>query len=126
MERFNSKKGLILIKVRIAGKVRTEDAFFALDTGATKTVINTDLLKRIGYSENDYSESLYSTTGSGKEKTHLVKIKSLEAFGRTKRNFQVLSHQLPITTFVEGLLGLDFLRKARIVIDFQSGSISFE
>jgi predicted aspartyl protease len=58
MERLDSKKGLILIKVRIAGKVRTEDAVFALDTGATKTVINTDLLHRIGYSETDYSDSL--------------------------------------------------------------------
>jgi predicted aspartyl protease len=126
MEHFDSNKGLILIKVRIAGKVRTEDAVFALDTGATKTVINTDLLHRIGYSERDYSDSLYITTGSGKEKTHLVKVKAFEAFGKTKRNFQVLSHQLPITTFIEGLLGLDFLRKARITIDFLAGSIYFE
>ena len=79
MEQFDSNKGLILIKFRIAGKVRTEDAFFAF-----------------------------------------------EAFGKTKRNFQVLSHQLPVTTFVEGLLGLDFLRKARLTIDFHSGSICLE
>jgi predicted aspartyl protease len=126
MEHFDSNKGLILIKVKITGKVRTEDAVFALDTGATKTVVNTDLLHRIGYSESDYSDSLYITTGNGKEKTHLARIKAFEAFGRTKRNFQVLSHQLPVTTFVEGLLGLDFLRKARITIDFNSGSIRFE
>ncbi|MEI6435989.1 MAG: retropepsin-like aspartic protease [Bacteroidota bacterium] len=126
MERFDSKKGLILIQVRITGKGRTEDAVFALDTGAAKTVINADLLHRIGYSENDYSESVYITTGSGKEKTHLVKVQAFEAFGKTKRNFQVLSYQLPVTTFVEGLLGLDFLRKTRITIDFLSGSISLE
>jgi predicted aspartyl protease len=126
MERFDSRQGLILVKVKITGKTRTEEAIFALDTGATKTVINSDLLHRIGYTEKDYSESLFITTGSGKEKTHILKVKEFEAFGMVKQNFKVLSHQLPITTFVEGLIGLDFLRKATLNIDFRKGTICLE
>lgn len=47
MEYFDSKKGLILIKVSVTGITRTEDAWFALDTGASTTVINRSLLERV-------------------------------------------------------------------------------
>ena len=126
MEQFDKRQGLILIKVRVHGTVRTEEAIFALDTGATKTVINRDLLLRIGYGKGSYSESLIITTGSGKESTNIVKIKSIEAIGKTRQNFNVLAYQLPVTTFVEGLLGLDFLRNTRVIVDFLHGNIIVE
>jgi hypothetical protein len=40
------KTGFILIKVSVSGAKRTEDACFALDTGATTTVINRSLLEK--------------------------------------------------------------------------------
>jgi hypothetical protein len=35
----------------------------------------------------------------------------------------VLSHALPPTTGIDGLLGLDFLRGSVLTIDFQNGQI---
>ena len=126
MDQFDSKRGLILVKVTVAGIKRTEDAWFALDTGATTTVINRSLLQRIGYSAKDFNNSIFITTGSGKEKTALLPVKKIVALGQTRLRFKVLAFQLPSTTFVDGLLGLDFLRKRKITLDFISGKIMLD
>jgi len=126
MEFFDSKKGLILIKVSVTGTTRTEDAWFALDTGASTTVINRSLLERIGYTGKDFSDYIFITTGSGKEKTSIMPVKKIVALGQTRVKFKVLAFELPPTTFVDGLLGLDFLRKKKITIDFLSGKIEIE
>lgn len=123
MEPFDAKQGLILVKVTVTGVKRTEDAWFALDTGATTTVINRSLLDRIGYTGTDFNSSIYITTGSGKEKTAILPVKKNTALGNTRLRFKVLAFQLPPTTFVDGLLGLDFLRKRKITLDFISGKI---
>ena len=123
METFDAKKGLILVRVTVIGIKRTEDAWFALDTGATTSVINRSLLQRIGYTTNDFGTSLIITTGSGKEKTSVLPVKKIEALGQSRSKFTVLAFQLPSTTFVDGLLGLDFLRKCKITIDFVEGRI---
>lgn len=51
---FESRKGLLLVKVKITGILRSEQTVFALDTGATKTLINVDLLNRIGYNDKAF------------------------------------------------------------------------
>jgi predicted aspartyl protease len=122
-DHFDSRKGLILVKVKITGTLRSEQTVFALDTGATKTLINVDLLKRVGYTHKDFQETLMITTGSGKEQSHLLQVRSIEGLGIVKRNFSILAFQLPVTTFVEGLLGLDFFRGRRLTINFSDGSI---
>jgi predicted aspartyl protease len=120
---FESRKGLILVKVKITGMLRSEQTVFALDTGATKTLVNIDLLNRIGYNEKDFRESLMITTGSGKEQSHIIPIRSIESLSILKRNFSVLAFQLPVTTFVDGLLGLDFFRNKKLTINFSDGFI---
>lgn len=107
----------------ITGPTRTEDAWFALDTGATTTVVNRSLLQRVGYSGKDFSNSIVITTGSGKEKTAILPVKKIAALGQTRVKFKVLAFQLPATTFVDGLIGLDFLRRRKLIIDFVAGRI---
>jgi len=58
---FEPKKGLILVPVTIKGTVNTVNAVFVLDTGASLTVINNDVLLRAGYKKEDYIETENST-----------------------------------------------------------------
>jgi hypothetical protein len=39
-------------------------------------------------------------------------------------NFPVICHDLPAALHVDGLLGLDFVRRYRLSVDFQAGFIS--
>ena len=50
---FNSKNGLIVVPVTIKGPKLIVDANFVLDTGATFTVINSEVLYKAGYKNDD-------------------------------------------------------------------------
>jgi hypothetical protein len=46
------------------------------------------------------------------------------AMGQERTDFPVLAHTLPPSASVDGLLGLDFLRRQIVTIDFRRGIIS--
>ena len=120
---FDNKKGLIIVRVRIKGPLKVYEGFFALDTGATTSLINSKILELIGYKDKDITDTIPFTTGSGKEKAKIIKVKSIIALGITKVHFNVISHQLPVTTYVDGLIGLDFFIGKKLTIDFIKGEI---
>jgi predicted aspartyl protease len=120
---FDNKKGLIIVRVRIKGPLKEYEGFFALDTGATTTLINSQILEAIGYTDINVIDKITFTTGSGKEKAKIIKVQSIIALGITKTNFKVISHQLPLTTYVDGLLGIDFLKGKKLTLDFVKGEI---
>lgn len=65
-------------------------------------------------------------TGSGVEFTPRVVVKKVEILGRSLKNFPILCHTLPPSATVDGLLGLDFFRGLRLVVDLQIGTITFD
>ena len=69
-------------------------------------------------------ERVQVTTGSGVEFAVRLTVGSITALGRTLKNFPVLCHSLPAGIMVDGLLGLDFFRGARLAIDFRKGIVS--
>ena len=46
-------------------------------------------------------------------------VSRIDALGITLRDFQVTVHELPASLAIKGLLGLDFLRDTRLIIDFR-------
>jgi predicted aspartyl protease len=83
-----------------------------LDTGATCSTLNWDILVAVGYDPAKTKGRIKVTTGSGIEYLPLVKIKKLVAWGKERKRFPILCHTLPPSATVDGLLGLDFLRQA--------------
>ena len=51
---------------------------------------------------------------------------SLEVLGMTKPRFEVIAHALPVSTGVDGVLGLDFVRGHLLTIDLIQGWVSLE
>jgi predicted aspartyl protease len=96
----------------------------ALDTGATKTLINVAHLVSLGYEPSNESNRVQVTTGSGIEFAPLVKLQRVMALGQERTDLPVLAHTLPPTTGIDGLLGLDFLRERLLEIDFRKGRLS--
>jgi predicted aspartyl protease len=96
----------------------------ALDTGATSTLINSEIMVLLGYDPAASPDRIQVTTGSGVEFCPRVTVQRLEALGKSINDFPVLSHTLPPTSQVDGLLGLDFFRGFQISIDFRNGTIT--
>jgi predicted aspartyl protease len=121
---FDGKQGLVVVRAQVTGPTGIAVVRLALDTGATRTVVNAGLLVAVGYDPAATLERTEVTTGSGVEFAALVTISQIVALGRKLTGFPVLAHTLPPSAGVDGVLGLDFLRGQVLWIDFQNGQLT--
>jgi predicted aspartyl protease len=123
---FDPKEGLIIVPTRLWGPTGDTVVQLALDTGATESMVNWDVVVLVGYDPAVVSERVQMTTGSGIEFVPRIVIEKVEALGRERQNLPVLCHTLPPSATVDGVLGLDFFREQRLVLDFRSGLVIVE
>ncbi|MBM3234799.1 hypothetical protein FJZ31_00710 [Candidatus Poribacteria bacterium] len=123
---FDPKKGLIIVPTRLWGPSGDTVVRLALDTGATGSAVNWDVIVLLGYEPAKVPERILMTTGSGVEFVPRVAIEKIESLGQERWDFPVLCHTLPPSATVDGVLGLDFFREHRLVLDFRVGLVTFE
>ena len=123
---FDARRGLIVVPTRISGPSGDVVALLALDTGATTTLLNWGIAVMLGYDPAATPNRLQVTTGSGVEFVPEITLHSLAALGRVRQSFPALCHTLPPSATVDGVLGLDFLRDERLVVDFRRGEVVLE
>jgi predicted aspartyl protease len=121
--RFRANQGLFVIPVEMFGPAGPAILRCALDTGATSTLVNTAMVVALGYDPASSTDEIEITTGSGVEIAPRVIIDRVSALGSVREGFPILSHTLPPNAGIDGLLGLDFLRGRKLVIDFGEGEI---
>ena len=121
---FNPLRGLIVVQAKVFGPSGSIVLRLALDTGATRTMINVAPLTTIGYDLALALDRVQVTTGSGIEDVPRLLVTQFQALGQTRENFPVLAHTLPPSASIDGLLGLDFLHGQILTIDFLQGDIS--
>lgn len=124
--RFNGSEGLIVVDVRITGPGGVVAAKMALDTGAARTMVNADILRFAGYDAGASAERTRVTTASGVEFMPCITVTRLSALRHQRRKIVVVSHTLPPSASVHGLLGLDFFRGRILTIDFVRDWIRME
>ena len=67
---FDPRQGLVVIRARIWGPLDSAFVRLALDTGATRTLINESIIRVLGFPADTVSERVQVITGSGIESTH--------------------------------------------------------
>jgi predicted aspartyl protease len=96
----------------------------ALDTGASLTIIPNDIMGQLGYDPaNPAVDRQRIVTGSGIEYAPRTVVRSASAIGQKVAHLEVLCHDLPPESGVDGLLGLNFLRQFKLTIRFRKGII---
>ena len=123
---FDASGGLITTQVHLASASIETSALLALDTGAEMSLVNRDILEYLGYDPSMSTEHVQITTGSGVELVPKITLMRIDALGQECSDFPVLCHTLPPSATVDGLLGLDFLRDKRLVLDFRAGLITLD
>jgi len=95
-----------------------------LDTGASLTIVATDIMAQLGYDPaNPSLDRQRIVTGSGIEYAPRTAVRSATAIGQKVINLDVLCHDLPPESGVDGLLGLSFLKHFKLTIRFRKGII---
>jgi len=120
---FNPVRGLIIVPATVSGPAGDVALRLALDTGATETVISRSVLMRAGY-RLSAAPTVPVIMGGGAVPVPLVLLDKLEALGQTQTGLTIQAHTLPASLAIDGVLGLDFIRKQRLVVDFRTGQIS--
>lgn len=121
---FNPVAGLITVPTLLFGPTGKATLNLALDTGASRTLINEDLLIAVGYDPAQTGAQTKITTGSKVEAVSLVHTDKIKALGQERAGLLVICHTLPPSASVDGLLGLDFFRGLNLNLDFRSGIIT--
>ena len=123
---FDAQRGLIVIPTRLWGPHGDVVVRLALDTGATRTLINWDPIVFVGYDPAGIAPRVEVTTGSGVEFVPELSVRSVQALEHVYNDFPVLCHTLPPSAIVDGVLGLDFMRGHRLIVDFRAATVSLE
>lgn len=121
---FDAGRGLIVVPAELFGPLGSVVLHLAVDTGATQTMINVGLLAFVGYDPSLAPDRVQVTTGSGVEYAPRVPVERIKTLGQVRRSFPVLAHTLPPSANIDGLLGLDYMREQRLVIDFRESTVS--
>lgn len=123
---FNLNQDLIIVPVRVVGPNDEEILRFALDTGATTSILDWECASRIGYTSSALGQQIQITTASGAEPVIRITIKRFEALGQQRHNFPLLCYVLPGGVAFDGVLGLDFFRGHKLTLDFRLGLVTLE
>jgi len=91
-----------------------------LDTGSSRTVLDERLLARAGY-DLIATPKVTVTTASGRVEAKVVTVRQISALGISADNFPVLAMPLSQPLGVDGLLGLNFLRRRNLFCNFDKG-----
>jgi len=121
---FNPNSNLIGVIVNLSGPAGNHSARLALDTGASATFVNKDVLVLIGYDPDSLPKTVSFITGSGVESAARVTVDKIEALDQERQSFAVVAHTLPPSSAIDGVLGLDFFRNRVLTLDFQTGTIT--
>jgi predicted aspartyl protease len=123
---FDPRESIVRVApVRITGPKCSLDLTLFLDTGATHTMIDPGALAAVGYTVANLGRSTKLITVDGEVERPFVRVQSLSALDQSRAPLPVIAHRIDKQgkLGVSGLLGLDFLRRRRLLIDFRSGTI---
>ena len=119
--KFDSDSNVIIVDVDIKNKERQKKIRMALDTGATYVMIPWEVSESLGLEPEVSKERIEIIAASGVGKVPLVEL-PLISVGKTEvKSVKAMVHDLPAKSYVDGLLGLNFLRNFDLYINFKDG-----
>jgi len=122
---IDAKKPVIILDVIIEGRF-IETAKMALDTGATHCMIPWKLAKALGLKPEVSEETTEIITASGIEIVPMVILNFMKVLGKEAKNIKAIVHNLPSKSYVDGLLGLSFLRNFNVHLNFKEGTLEID
>ena len=120
---FNKKLPLVIVPVSIKLGTVVFDFNFAIDTGASISLIDMDVLYALGFQKENAIRTIQTMTASRQEIAYEFELQNIKAIGLIRRNFKVISRSLPTGLGIDGLLGLNFFRNKELIINFKSSEV---
>jgi aspartyl protease family protein len=127
IKRFDPNSFGIVIFGTLSGKEGIRRRVkMVLDTGATYTMIPWYIAEELGYNPAASNEFVSMTTVSGTIEAPLITLDCVSILDMPVRSLQVIVHNLPESSHVDGLLGLNYLKHFKLTIDFNNDILVLE
>lgn len=113
--------------IDIECRLEDENYRFALDTGASQTVIDLAALMIAGYDLHDIMRTVQLETGNGSVDAYIFKISVFTALGITRHDMEICSYDFfgnNVFAEIHGVLGLDFFMGKKFCIDLDKFEIT--
>jgi clan AA aspartic protease (TIGR02281 family) len=112
--KFALEKRKIIVTATLYTANAIKDFNFIIDTGATTSVIDTNVAMRLGFDLAKLKQIRLTTVG-GNTSSRNLKLPRINLFDTEIINFNMNVIDLPyqITLFADGLIGMDFLLNFR-------------
>ena len=117
---------IIIVDVFLQNKGIQKKVRMALDTGASYVMIPWDVAEALNLEPALSSEKIETVPASGVEKAPVVTIEIINVLGCEAARVKALVHDLPAKSYVDGLLGLSFLKNFNITLNFKEGILKIE
>jgi len=114
---------IVLRRLKIVGPAGFREIDVVLDTGAVYTVIAWDVIKDIGYDPAISKRRMPIVTANGVIEAPLITVEGIHIADLRAESVDVICHDIPEITGIEGLLGLSFLKHFRTLIDYITGNL---
>ena len=124
---FDPDCSLIVVRARLWGpNGQSDDLRLVLDTGASLTLIVPELIDRLGYNPREGIARTTITSALGQEPGYTIRVARFSALGFSVPDFVIHAHDLADHAGIDGLLGLDFLRRFNYEIRSLDGVLVVE
>jgi predicted aspartyl protease len=115
---------LLILKAATSSRSNTVRQFRLLvDTGSTYTVLRVNILEALGCDIQNPLRRIRTSSGGGIVEAPVVAVSWFNCLGERLEDFPIVAYTLPATTFVDGLLGMDFLTLTQAIVYAKEGEI---
>jgi hypothetical protein len=121
---FDPTARSVLVPVIVVGPRRPFRFRFALDTGATQTVLSATLARNLGFDFNHPISQARVRSATGTARVPVFRSIRVSALDQTRDDFLLAAQDFPLGVQADGLLGLDFYRGLVLRLDFARGRAS--
>lgn len=123
---FDLTRDLIVVGAVVSGPNRVRPLRLAIDTACAETTIAAYEIDRLGYSPRHGDAITRVRTAVGEEQGYILRVKRFAALGFVLRDFRVHVFDLPEGHDIDGLIGLNFLRRFNFEVRPGEGPIRVE
>lgn len=117
---------LLVVNAAVGGKDDlVRKVKLLLDTGSSYTVLRSNILENIGCDLEKPSQIIRTLTPGGMVTAPRIITPWFSCLGQRVDDFPIVAYTLPATTFVDGLVGMDFLSRFDLIISLKEGLIRY-
>jgi len=124
--RLTVRHDLLFTRAALKHQDRVRVVHLLIDSGSTYTVLSWEVLLSLKLDPTTFSARRSIVTANGLLVLPEVEVDTFHALGQLVERFPVLAHTIPLGSQVDGVLGMNFLRRFTMELNFKQATVRLE